>query len=148
MEIARKAALTGASGVGVADGTERSLLGSLGVRVASFGGSEPSAVGLPKNPPDVTAPSAGLLNASVLSRSPKTPPPGVGCVVVNAVPRFGASRSPGLPNREGVAPGVGGAPKRGVFAGSDVAFVNGVSRENGCIFDKSGFLFRDSGLSH
>ena len=64
------------------------------------------------------------------------------------MPRLGAGDSPGLPSREGVVPGVDGALERSVFMGSDAAFVDGVPRENGCIFDKSGLLFCDSGVFH
>ena len=80
--------------------------------------------------------------------SPKRPPPIVGCGGVKAVPRLGADSSPGLSNREEVVPGVDGALKRSVFAGSDVSFVDGVPKESGCILDKSGFLLCDSGVFH
>ena len=83
----------------------------------------------------------------VLSCSPKSSPPVVGCGGVNAVPMLGVEDSPGLSNREGVIPGVDGVLKRGVFADSDVSFVDGIPRENGCIFDKSGF-FCDPGVFH
>lgn len=64
------------------------------------------------------------------------------------MPRLRVGDSPGLLNSEGVFPTVGGAPKKGGFTGSDVAFVDGVPRENGCIVDKSGFLFRNSAVFH
>jgi len=156
LTVRRRAALTCVSGFGTVCGTGRGLLGNPGVRVASFGGCELSAVGLPKNPPGV--PRAGakrlpnkLLGGAwgwALSCSPRRPPPGVGCGGVNTVPRPGAGDSPDLPNREGVVPSVGGAWKRGGFAGSGVAFVGRVPRENGCILDKSGFFFCDSGVFH
>jgi hypothetical protein len=66
--------------------------------------------------------------------------------MANAALRSGAPNSPGLPNRVGVTPTVGGASKRGVFASSDVALVDSVSREYGYVIDNSGFLFRDSNL--
>jgi len=113
--------------------------------MASFDGGELSAVGLPKNPP--CAPRAGtkglpnkLLGGAwvgTLPCSPKSPSPVVGCGGVNAVLRLGACDSPRLPNREGVVPG---ALKRDVFDGSDVSFGDGIPRENGCIFDGSGFF--------
>lgn len=68
-------------------------------------------------------------------------PPRVGGGGVGAIPRPGVGGSLGLPNREGVVTSVDGPPKSGFFAGSMVAFADGVPRENGCIFDKSGFLF-------
>lgn len=151
--VRRRAALTCVSGVGVVGGAERGLL-SPGVRVTTFGGGELSAVGLPKNPPGVPRGGAGgLLNkllggawGGALFCSPMRPPPEVGWGGVNAVSRPGDS--PGLPNREGVIPSVDGALKRGVFAGSDVAFVGRIPRENGCIFDKSGFFLCDSVVFH
>ena len=115
--------------------------------MASFDGGELSAVGLPNNPP--CAPRAGakglpnkLLGGAwggTLSCSQKNPPPVVGCGGVNAVLRLrlGACDSPGLPNSEGVVPG---ALKRDVFDGSDVSFGGRIPRENGCIFDRSGFF--------
>ncbi|KAF9650195.1 hypothetical protein BDM02DRAFT_3112430 [Thelephora ganbajun] len=140
------------------------FFGSPGVRVASFGRGELSAVGLPNNPPDVTVPSVEMLNkpsfvlragaegspnkAGELPCSPKSPRPRVGCGGVDAVPRLGAGDSPRLPNREGVVPSIDGTSKRGVFAGPGAASVDGVPRENGCIFDKSSFLFCDSGVFH
>ena len=54
------------------------------------------------------------------------------------MPRSGAGD---LPVMEVVVPGVDDVPKRGVFAGSDVASAGDVPRENGCIFDRSGFFF-------
>lgn len=156
----RKLALVCVSGPGVVVGTERGLWGSLSVRVASFRWGELSAAGLPNNPPDVTTLSVGPLNeppgvprggpkglpnkllgggcVGVPPCSSKNPPPGVGWGGVNAVPRLG----------EGVTPSVDGAPKRGIFAGSEIASEGGVPRENGCIFDRSGFFFCDPGVFH
>ena len=167
--VERKTALTCVSGVGVMCGPERGLSGSPGICVVSFGRGELSAVGLPKNAPDIAVPSFDWLNKlpcvprtgakglpnkllgiliGVLSCSPKSPPLVVGCEGAKEMLRLGAGDSPGLPSREGIFPSVDGALKRGVFVGSDVAFVDGVPRENGCIFDKSGLLFCDSGVFH
>lgn len=65
---------------------------------------------------------------------------------MNAVPRLGTGGSPGLLNKETV-PDINEVSKRGVFVGPHVSFVDGTPRENGCIFDKSGFLC-DSGVFH
>lgn len=161
--VTRKAALTCVPGVGVTCGTEGGLPGSLGIHVASFGGGELMAVCPPKSPPDVTVSSVDLLNKppyvpragteglpnklrgawmGALSCSPKSPPPVLDCGEVNAVPRLEAGGSPDLPKREN------DALRGGVLADSDVGFVDGVPRENGGIFDKSGFFFCDSGVFH
>jgi len=168
--IGKKVVLTCVSGVCVFCGTERALPGSPGVRVRMTSLGELPAVGLLKNPPDAAVPSVDLLNGppcvpgagarflpnKLLGEvrvesplcSPKIPPPVVGCGGVNTVPRLGAVSSPGLPSREGTVPGIDGTLRRGVFAGSDVSFVDGVPKENGCIFDKSGFLLCDSTVLH
>ena len=75
-------------------------------------------------------------------------PPTVGCGGLNTVPRLGVDGSPGLPNREGVVTSADPAPKSGVVACSGAASVDFVRRKSGCIFDKSGFLFCDPGVSH
>jgi hypothetical protein len=148
--------LTCVSGVALVGRTGRSLSGSSGVRVASFSRCEVSAVGLPNDPPRVPRAGANVLPNRLLvdvwvgvsSCSPMGPSPGTVCGGVNAVPRLGMGNSPGLPNREGVFPGVDSAPGGGVSVDPDVAFVDGVPRENGCILDKSGFLFCDPDVFH
>ena len=132
------------------------LIGSPSVRIVSLDGGDPSAVGLPKNPPCVPrAGATGLPNkllgdtwVGTSSCSLVSPPPRVGCRGVNGVPRLRVGDSPGLPNMEGVVPGVGGTLKRGVFADSVVTFVGVVPRENGCILVKSGFLCWGSDVFH
>lgn len=58
-----KADSTCVSGAAITGGTERGLLGYPGVGVASFGGGELSAVGLPNSPPYVPcADPKGLRN--------------------------------------------------------------------------------------
>jgi hypothetical protein len=77
-----------------------------------------------------------------------SPPPGISCGGMNGVPRLGVSDCPGFPNSEGVVPGVDGAPNRGVFDDSDIVFVGGGPKENGCILVKSGFLCCGSDVFH
>lgn len=130
--------------------------------MASFCGGElsaglptvPSAVLLNKPPGVLRGGAKGLPNKLVrgvcvgVSCSPESSLPGADCGGVNAVPRLGTGDPPGLPTRERVFPNVGAPPGRGVFVGSGVAFVDVVPRENGCIFDKSGFFFCDSDVFH
>lgn len=141
-------------GVATSGAARHCLVGSPGVRVASFDGGGFSAVDLLNNPPGVVCVGAeGLMNklledalVGVSSCSPVTPTPGVGCGGVP--PGLGAVDSPSLLNGEGPVPGDDSTPKRGFLAGSETALAGSIPRENGCIFERSGLLFCKFGVSH